>query len=1119
MDESENTNNTATTETESNKVEQTQETSANNTAVENKVKPRKKRGWLFYLKVFSVFGLLMLASFTIAIIYFLNKLASDSNFEKLVNQKVSEATNMNVNFEKINVSFPSIELRNIHIATDSNIMKLDSRIASVKLRPDFLAAIKGNVVIDYLNVSSSTTLLQMKAIKSTDVAMKEEKASSSFDLNSITFPFKSVDINDIALNYIDDATKGNYNIKLNRASLSHSLMSSALPYEIDGEWVDKATLNAKGDLYWPTKVLSDVNLKIKDINEVKKYVPKEYQNYLNGITGSTARASIDYNISQNSLEVKSCDVGVEPLINLSGTANIPQMSPLKLQASATVSPLEVSNVWPIVKVFLPEDYGVNLSKGAVGAEVGINIDGEKPLDLIAVVKPQKLEISTKYVANNIIVQKGNVTYDGNKVKASDFEVSLSDSTVKLNSVDFSVADMTINSVFGANIGIEGLLNNLKDYLSNDMKNFAITGNIAVDGNINGKVTDLNSIKVNGSVVSKIISLLEKKTKAKGSIENLDVRLNSVGVESGTISVESLQAKATGADLKVKGSVKNQKDIGFDCSAEGTINVDEFSRLAYGLFNLPVKEGQYKGQLDLLMKLGGSVKDPKPYGKIVAKNLYADVSEYGMVISNFNGIVTADNDKLILNNIKANVLGGDLVFNGTFKDFNKMKVEAVADIKGTDLALIRKLIGIYVPEMPKELDFSGKADVNASLNGSTSLPTIKGAAQIKDARFVHPAVLRPIEKINGRVKFDNNGLSSNSLTAYWGTSKANVSGSLKDWSKFITNFKFNVAPLDVTDAAGFFLDGTGYKVLGVGSGTGTVTGALEVIKVDCVATVDVGTVTALITEGGDSMKFPYQKLNAKATYYNNALDISSASLKLFNGDITAKARIDIASDPIKFDVDANINQLQTQEFLKVNADKKYEKTLVGGLNGKAKLTGDTTGLNSINGDANLAMPKGSYDSPDLIKKIADKLKNPSLASGTIENASGDYKIANGRISSNNTMGKSKDNTVVYRGSIGLDTTLDGSLDFELGKETCSSNSFLKDLLGKSDSLKLSCKVKGSLTSPNIDLPLDSIVKQKAKNEINKILGKNDEDGEKTNKITDKISNGVSKLGKNLKKIFK
>ena len=114
------TENNKTNESAENKAVEPETTAvAENTAADTKAKPKKKRGWRFYLKVFSVFFLLMLTSFGIAICYVLNRLASDSNFEKLVNQKASEATGMNINFEKIRVSVPSIELTNIHVATDS----------------------------------------------------------------------------------------------------------------------------------------------------------------------------------------------------------------------------------------------------------------------------------------------------------------------------------------------------------------------------------------------------------------------------------------------------------------------------------------------------------------------------------------------------------------------------------------------------------------------------------------------------------------------------------------------------------------------------------------------------------------------------------------------------------------------------------------------------------------------------------------------------------------------------------------------------------------------------------------------------------------------------------------
>ncbi|MBR4329186.1 MAG: hypothetical protein IKP71_04975, partial [Candidatus Riflebacteria bacterium] len=103
------TENNKTTESVENKTVEAESTTVVENPAGSNPKPKKKRGWRFYLKVFAVFFLLMLTSFGIAIFYVLNKLASDSNFEKLVNQKASEATGMNINFEKIRVSFPSIE--------------------------------------------------------------------------------------------------------------------------------------------------------------------------------------------------------------------------------------------------------------------------------------------------------------------------------------------------------------------------------------------------------------------------------------------------------------------------------------------------------------------------------------------------------------------------------------------------------------------------------------------------------------------------------------------------------------------------------------------------------------------------------------------------------------------------------------------------------------------------------------------------------------------------------------------------------------------------------------------------------------------------------------------------
>ena len=97
-----------------------------------------------------------------------------------------------------------------------------------------------------------------------------------------------------------------------------------------------------------------------------------------------------------------------------------------------------------------------------------------------------------------------------------------------------------------------------------------------------------------------------------------------------------------------------------------------------------------------------------------------------------------------------------------------------------------------------------------------------------------------------------------------------------------------------------------------------------------------------------------------------------------------------------------------------------------------------------------------------------------------------------------------------------------MEFELGKETCESG-YLKELIGDSETLNLTCRVKGSLTSPDVDIPLSDIAKKSAMNELNKILDKKGFDAKGADGSKEKAEKAIEKaldtLGKNLKKLFK
>jgi autotransporter translocation and assembly factor TamB len=703
------------------------------------------------------------------------------------------------------------------------------------------------------------------------------------------------------------------------------------------------------------------------------------------------------------------------------------------------------------------------------------------------VTPEGIQIAAKALPEKIRLGRGLIRYDGKNVNFSDFEARMADTLIKMSGGSLVIAPLGFNADLAAEIDLDSIWKLMDGILSNEQKRVIPGGKAAFTGKL---AYDSKGVRVDGTLNSEQITLKEKQTAAQALIERVRIHFDSISPTSGQVKIESIEVKGAGAAVKISGAIKNAADPGFDLTASGNLNVEEFSRLGAGLFKVPVREGQFKGDLALDLKVGGTLSAPLPKGRLEFKKLYADLSERGLVISNLDGAAAADTDSLDLSGLSAELMGGKLSISGKLSNFKKPLVDAKASVTGADLASIRKLLKINFPDMAEEIEFSGKADLNVALSGSVAEPSIKGDAVLHAGRFNHPAVLRPIENIEGPITFTNAGLDTSGVKAAWGSSQAVVTGSLKNWAKFISDFKFTVDPLDVTDAAGFFLKDTGYKLEGKGTGSGSITGAVEKIKVDVVASMTSGVFAAPVSEKGDMFRFPFTNLQAKAFYVDKVLNVSSASLELFSGKVTAQGKVLLDKEPIEFDFNTRINNLMTQQFLAENTS--YKDIVQGGLDGTFVAKGNTTGLVSLNGNASLAMQKGFYNSPPFVKQISQQLDAPQLASGPIENVAGDYTIAGGRISSKNTVGKSKDGKVTFVGSVGLDATLDGEAQIQIKREVCQQSNVLRQLIGDAQVLDIPVTLKGSFMSPSVGLPLDrmlqDVAKRRAEETIKKEAGK-------------------------------
>ncbi len=1059
---------------------------------DNENKPaRPARGLFFYFKVLAVFVCLMVLSAGVAVYYVYHRLTTDSQLEKMVMEKVSSAINMDVKFASLAVVFPGIEISNVTVATDTPEMKLDARIAQIKIRPDLMAAFGGELLIDALTVASAATDVELKKTVSKPGTVAAPTAGPGLDLASIKFPFNSVDLNGLRFSINDQNSGQAHELIVNSAGLNRSMLSTSVPFNVDAVLTGRAKLSVEGKIYWPANVVADLTVKSENIDELKKLIPEKYRKHADFLKGVEIKAAIKYNVGDGSLGVETCQVKAEPGFQADGKFMVARFSPLDAEANFKVTPMEVNDLWPMAKSFVPAEHGLTLNGGRISTAVDVVLAEGAIKKLAVTVTPEKIEVKAKALPEKVNLDRGHISYDDGKINFSEFEARMADTLLKMPSGTLVADPVAFNGEVAAEVNLESIYKLVSGQLTAEQKRIIPAGKAAFSGKL---AYDAKGFRVDGTLNSEQIKVKEQKTSAQATIERLRVHFDSIGPSAGVIKIESLEVNGVGASVKISGNIKNAKDLGFDLAAAGNLKVDEFSRLGAGLFKIPVREGQFKGDLSLDMKVGGSVSDPKPKGRIEFRNVHADFSDRGLIVDGLNGAAAADIDNLELENLSAELLGGKLSISGSLKNFKKPVADAKATVSGADLAAIRKFLKVNFREMSDELDFAGNADLNVSLTGPAAAPTLKGDAVLKACRFSHPAVLRPLENIGGPIGFSNAGLDTTGLAASWGSSKVMVTGSMKNWAKFITDFRFVVDPLDVTDAGSFFLKDTGYKIDGRGTGAGSISGEVAKIKVEGVASVPSGIFSAPVSEKGDVFKFPFKSLQAKAVYYEKQVNVSSATMELFSGKVSASGKVFLDKEPIVFEFDTRIDDLMTEQFLAENTS--YKDILQGGIDGTFTAGGNTAGLVSMNGKASLAMQKGFYNSPPFVKQLSQQLGTPQLASGPIENVAGDYLISGGRISSKNTVGKSKAGKVTFVGSVGLDATLDGEAQIQIKREICQQSDVLRQLVGNAETLDIPVTLKGSFMSPSVGLPLDRMLrdvaerraKETVQKEAEKALGK-------------------------------
>lgn len=1056
------------------------------TGHESEEKPRSSRARLIgiFLGAIGFIVLLLCGAIYYAYVNYLDP----ASLKRQVEENAGKALGMPVSVTEVSLRWPTITMTGLRVGDAASETQPFLEIGTVAATPDMFELLSGKVMLDSVFVSSVSAKLTRAAdgtfvlppSRTAVVAEKPAEQGVAIVFDVRTLPLRQLEIEQVHFFLNDLAGKKTYAAVMPRLAAKKSLTGSTLPVETSIEVEGLGTVALKGELQSSEKLQLQVRLDGVDIEKLRPLLPATVE-----LPAGLGLANLSADIAlttSGSLSASNISLKCAPDIAVTGDFKADKLSPLQGSVSVALEPLPVKRLMELAGKYLPPMPDVKIDAGKLGGEIRFSITGGQIGDVSAWVKPRGLVVRHAMLPAPLKLAEGGLKYLDGSVEWEKLVAEIPGISVKSDRGKVNIEKMTGRGELSIRADVSVLASDLKKVVPKSVLSLKPEGTAVFTGSVD---IDSNGPMLTGELVGDKLQGVPAAGMAPVKLEKVRLTLTGVSAKAGTIMIHECKGHALGMGVALLGSVKNGADPVFDLKANATADLAELKEA------LPIENALFKKQAKLSgtalldASIGGSLKKLQPSGKLELKNADFELAARGVRITGISGVATIDPDRVNIDRLTANVFGGKLAIAGSLADYlGKPKVNASGTLQNTDLGEIRSLIAVTVPDFPADLGFNGRADLDVVIKGSADQPSFSGTAVLAGAGLNHPAILRPLKGIVGPIKFDQAGLTTEGLRMGWGSSTVRLAGRMESWSGFKMAFQYDVQPLDLTDIGAFFLVGTGYRAEGSGTGAGRISGPIAKIVVDGTAKLPSGKFEAPVSKGGANFKFPFTDLQAPFRFTDGILTVSGAKAKLFSGELTASGKVFVKETPIRFGFDTRMKSLQTEEFLSTNTTMK--NVLKGGLDMNFVATGTTDGLNSLNGSSGLSMASGSYTAPPVAAQIFKALDSSQLTSGVIKSLQGHFAFKNGRMDSNDLVFKSPYGQLSYSGSVGLDTTLDGTANLVLPREICQNSKVLRDLVGNQPNLEIPVGVRGSLLSPSVTPQLDKLLKNAAKNKAKDAL---------------------------------
>ncbi|RCK80838.1 MAG: hypothetical protein OZSIB_2726 [Candidatus Ozemobacter sibiricus] len=986
-----------------------------------------------------------------------------------------------VTIEELALQFPTIRLTGLKIGDEQASPGLPvATVALVSVTPDFWELVRGNVRIEGLTVSSAALRLTrsssgdlalppgLATVGSSSPAVPSADPGLAFD--PTTLPLEQLDLDGLTLTFDDQPAGRVLRARLPKGSLAKNRLRQALTFAASLAAEHLVDLELSGTIQADGTLEATVKSSPLAIAGLRTWAP-DLPPLPAGLASPAVEAQL-HRLPTGGLRVARLVLTSQPGLKLEGQIDLPTLSPLTASGTVTAAPMAVGLLLPLIKPYLPDLGGLELPAGEIGGGARFTLAAEGPPQVTAWVRPKGLVVKHPAAPGPVSLAEGQVQYVDGTVQWEGLRAAVSALTIASPRGRATLGSApTLEADLKASLQAAPLFKDLQDKVPKDLRHLSPSGTLEFEGKARWAA---GRPVLDGTLRVTAASFVPQSGMAPVGLEQAVLRAEGLGPAAGRLVVATCRARLLDTPVDLSGEIANAADPKLALQASG---VADLARLQAAL---PIENEVFKkksrlaGRAQVTATIGGTLGQPDPQAVLTLSGAEFHLEERRVHLTGLQGTARGSLQRLHLDKIAATLAGARIQLEGTLDNLLKPVISGKATIAGLDLAEVRAFLAHNFPTFPADLGFDGRVNLDLKLSGPADTPRLDGTAILAGVNLQHPAMMRPLVRITGPVGFDNTGLRTEGLRADWGSSSLLLKGKIDSWASFGLDFHYEIKPLDLTDLGQFFLSGTSYGLTGSGAAQGRLTGPIARFVLAGTANVPAGMIEAATTKGAAGFKFPFTDLTAPFTFTDKVLDVKNAQLKMFDGGLQASGKVWVGEEAIRFAFDTKGAGLRAESFLALNS--RFKNVLTGPVDLTFNAQGNSTGLSSLDGGWSVGMKSGSYQAPPVAAQIFNALNAPQLASGAISNVGGHFVFKAGQMHSDDLLFKSPVGQLTYKGTVGLDTSLNGTANLSLPRSVCQGSPILAQLVGNRPTLELPVGVRGTLVSPAIDLALDRLLKK-------------------------------------------